>query len=73
MQDEEYVYYSIVDIQELSADVEDVTPHGPTKEGPLMFRIKESNLRWETAYFILKWVSKVLKTSYEFNCIDYSN
>ncbi|XP_044752613.1 uncharacterized protein LOC123312313 [Coccinella septempunctata] len=52
--DEEYVYYSIVDIQELSADIEDSTPHGPTKEGPLMFRTKESNPRWETAYFILK-------------------
>lgn len=52
--DEEYVYYSIVDIQELSVNIEDVTPHGPTKEGPLMFRTKESDLRWETAYFILK-------------------
>ncbi|KAK9869654.1 hypothetical protein WA026_003402 [Henosepilachna vigintioctopunctata] len=52
--EEEYVYYSIVDIQELGADVIDGTPLGPTKEGPLMFRTQESISRWETAYFILK-------------------
>lgn len=52
-QDEEYFYYSIVNIQDFNTDSPD-TPLGPTKEGPLMFRISDSDCRWETAYFILK-------------------
>ncbi|KAJ8920684.1 hypothetical protein NQ315_004823 [Exocentrus adspersus] len=52
--DEEYYYYSIVNIQDCTSDVEP-TPLGPTKEGPLMFKTSESDSsRWETAYFILK-------------------
>ncbi|CAG9765968.1 unnamed protein product [Ceutorhynchus assimilis] len=52
--DEEYFYYSIVNIQDLVAD-EAPTPMGPSKEGPLMFKTQECDTgRWETAYFILK-------------------
>ncbi|XP_018577712.1 uncharacterized protein LOC108916016 [Anoplophora glabripennis] len=52
--DEEYFYYSIVNIQDFNSDMEP-TPLGPTKEGPLMFKTSESeSSRWETAYFILK-------------------
>ncbi|KAL3283510.1 hypothetical protein HHI36_006649 [Cryptolaemus montrouzieri] len=52
--DEDYVYYSIVDVQELGTDIGDGAPMGPSKEGPLMFRTQELNSKWETAYFILK-------------------
>ncbi|CAG9825381.1 unnamed protein product [Phaedon cochleariae] len=52
--DEEYYYYSIVNVQDFTSDAEQ-TPLGPKKEGPLMFKTAESELcRWETAYFILK-------------------
>ncbi|KAG5888921.1 hypothetical protein JTB14_019417 [Gonioctena quinquepunctata] len=52
--DEEYYYYSIVNVQEFISDP-DQTPLGPNKEGPLMFKTSESeSTRWETAYFILK-------------------
>lgn len=54
-QDEEYYYYSIVNVQDLTVDTEP-TPLGPNKEGPLMFKTAESDSsRWETAYFILKY------------------
>ncbi|XP_017774358.1 PREDICTED: uncharacterized protein LOC108561080 isoform X2 [Nicrophorus vespilloides] len=51
--DEEYFYYSIINIQECNSDNPE-TPLGPNKEGPLMFKISETESRWETAYFILK-------------------
>ncbi|KAJ8949469.1 hypothetical protein NQ314_008226 [Rhamnusium bicolor] len=52
--DEEYYYYSIVNVQDFTSDLEP-TPLGPNKEGPLMFKTSESeSSRWETAYFILK-------------------
>ncbi|XP_060517658.1 uncharacterized protein LOC132696694 [Cylas formicarius] len=51
--DEEYYYYSIVNIQDFSLEDMISTPLGPAKEGPLMFKTTDSN-RWETAYFILK-------------------
>ncbi|KAF5277776.1 hypothetical protein FQR65_LT03756 [Abscondita terminalis] len=52
-EDEEYFHYSIVNIQDYNVDICE-TPLGPSKEGPLMFKIAESDTRWETAYFILK-------------------
>lgn len=53
--DEEYFYYSIVDLQEYNTELMEITPPlGPNKEGPLMFKISEYDARWETAYFILK-------------------
>ncbi|XP_056631113.1 uncharacterized protein LOC130441444 [Diorhabda sublineata] len=52
--DEEYFYYSIVNVQDCTSDL-DPTPLGPNKEGPLMFKTSETeSTRWETAYFILK-------------------
>lgn len=52
---EEYFYYSIVDLQEYNTEFMEITPPlGPNKEGPLMFKISEYEARWETAYFILK-------------------
>ncbi|CAH0558194.1 unnamed protein product [Brassicogethes aeneus] len=52
--DEEYFYYSIVNIQEFNPDEQEInTPMGPSKEGPLMFKSYDGS-RWETAYFILK-------------------
>lgn len=53
-QEEEYFYYSIVNVQDFSSDAAD-TPLGPSKEGPLMFKFKDSETRWATAYFILKY------------------
>ncbi|XP_044266203.1 uncharacterized protein LOC123012390 [Tribolium madens] len=52
--EEEYFYYSIVNIQDFNPDIPEVTPLGPNKEGPLMFKTSDSEARWETAYFILK-------------------
>ncbi|CAG9853881.1 unnamed protein product [Phyllotreta striolata] len=52
--EEEYYYYSIVNVQDCTLDVQS-TPLGPKKEGPLMFKTPETeSSRWETAYFILK-------------------
>lgn len=52
--DEEYFHYSVVAVQEINGDtLNSITPLGPTKEGPLMFRMS-GNARWETGYFILK-------------------
>ncbi|KAI4465220.1 pleckstrin y domain-containing family m member 2 [Holotrichia oblita] len=51
--EEEYFHYSIVRLQEFNTEIHD-TPLGPNKEGPLMFKISETEARWETAYFILK-------------------
>ncbi|XP_018319381.1 uncharacterized protein LOC108732885 [Agrilus planipennis] len=50
--DEEYYHYSIVYVQDFNSDMGE-TPLGPSKEGPLMFKM-EGDTRWETAYFILK-------------------
>ncbi|EFA03830.1 uncharacterized protein prd1 [Tribolium castaneum] len=52
--EEEYFYYSIVNIQDFNPDIPEVTPLGPNKEGPLMFKTSDTEARWETAYFILK-------------------
>ncbi|XP_030758384.1 uncharacterized protein LOC115884070 isoform X2 [Sitophilus oryzae] len=53
--DEEYYYYSVVNIQDSGQEDVMQTPLGPTKEGPLMFKIGDIDYgRWETAYFILK-------------------
>lgn len=43
----------MVNVQEFRCDGGD-TPLGPTKEGPLMFKLADTDARWETAYFILK-------------------
>lgn len=51
--EEEYYYYSIVNIQDFNPDIPEITPLGPNKEGPLMFKTADTE-RWETAYFILK-------------------
>ncbi|KAF5281278.1 hypothetical protein FQA39_LY05164 [Lamprigera yunnana] len=53
VQDEEYFHYSVINIQDYNIDICE-TPLGPSKEGPLMFKIIENDTRWETAYFILK-------------------
>ncbi|KAB0797328.1 hypothetical protein PPYR_08322 [Photinus pyralis] len=53
LEEEEYFHYSIINIQDYNVDICE-TPLGPTKEGPLMFKMAESDTRWETAYFILK-------------------
>lgn len=56
MQDEEYYYYGIVHVQD-SVTEDHFGSLGPTKEGPLMFKSGEwESARWETAYFILKYV-----------------
>jgi pleckstrin family protein M 2 len=52
--EEEYFYYSIVNIQDFNPDIPEITPLGPNKEGPLMFKTSDTEARWETAYFILK-------------------
>ncbi|XP_066260425.1 uncharacterized protein prd1 [Euwallacea similis] len=52
--DEDYYYYSIVNIQDFEND-EIPAALGPSKEGPLMFKTSNCESgRWETAYFILK-------------------
>lgn len=52
--DEEYLYYSIVDIRDNNPDfMAENSLINPQKEGPLMFKIQTSS-RWETGYFILK-------------------
>lgn len=62
--DEEYYYYSIVSIQDFVQGASDGAPLGPTKEGPLMFRINNHETRWETAYFILKLVLLLIKLEF---------
>ncbi|KAF7283348.1 hypothetical protein GWI33_000859 [Rhynchophorus ferrugineus] len=53
--EEDYYYYSIVNIQDSGQEDVVMTPLGPGKEGPLMFKIGDiEESRWETAYFILK-------------------
>ncbi|KAK5646949.1 hypothetical protein RI129_005413 [Pyrocoelia pectoralis] len=53
LEEEEYFHYSIINMQDYNVDICE-TPLGPSKEGPLMFKMMESDARWETAYFILK-------------------
>lgn len=51
--DDEYFYCTILNAQEQQTENVDAF-FGPNKEGPLMFKLSDTDSRWETAYFIMK-------------------